>query len=90
MNTTQILVTAYISAIQVEIAITFEDGKWTAKIDKVIDNDGNNEWDANEFNNLVLSHFVYHKHNLSAEELRLQLNTTVKNIEPTLPFETCL
>ena len=60
---------------------------WDAHVANVVDGDGNDEWDANAFNKLVLSKFVSYNANATAQHLAQQLTTLVQHAEPGLHFE---
>jgi len=77
-----------VGAMLINIAFVYSmlDSCWTARVAKIVDNDGCDEWDVNAFNKQVLSKFVSYKANATADELAKQLCATVAQAEERLHF----
>lgn len=78
-----------LGAMLINIAFVYNSNtqEWGAHVANVVDDDGNDEWDANAFNTLVLNSFVSYNANATAQHLAQQLTTLVQHLEPGLHFE---
>lgn len=81
-------ITANLGAMQIGICFTF-DSSWTAEVSEVIDDDGNTEWEPDEFNQ-VLSNYQNSDAQASVEKLGKSLEAMVARLEPNLHFEVLI